>query len=173
MTVFYGHIHQEHHHTTGAIAHHAARSLIFPLPAPGSVPKKAPVPWDPAHPRRGLGLREVGASGPQRALALEELSMEGAAASPARVVPITAERFAFTPSRVELKVGEPVILELRSRDRKHGIRAPELGLDAVIPAGKTTRVELVPRRAGTFAFHCSVFCGSGHEDMGGQFVVTA
>jgi len=59
VTVFYGHIHQEHHHMTGAIAHHAARSLIFPLPAPGSVPKRAPVPWDPARPYQGLGLREV------------------------------------------------------------------------------------------------------------------
>ena len=59
VTVFYGHIHQEHHHMTGAIAHHAARSLIFPLPAPGSVPKRVPVPWDPARPYQGLGLREV------------------------------------------------------------------------------------------------------------------
>ncbi len=59
VTVFYGHIHQEHHRMTGEIAHHAARSLIFPLPAPGSVPKRAPIPWDPAEPYRGLGLREV------------------------------------------------------------------------------------------------------------------
>jgi 3',5'-cyclic AMP phosphodiesterase CpdA len=77
VTVFYGHIHQEHHHKTGDIAHHAARSLIFPLPAPMSVPKKAPVPWDPEHPRRGLGFREIAASGSERALALKEDSMEG------------------------------------------------------------------------------------------------
>lgn len=59
VTVFYGHIHQENHHTTGKIEHHSAKSLIFPLPAPGSVPKKAPVPWDPEHPSRGLGYRRV------------------------------------------------------------------------------------------------------------------
>jgi hypothetical protein len=59
VTVFYGHIHQEHHHTTGHIAHHSAMSLMFPLPAPGSVPKKAPVPWDAARPYRGLGWRDV------------------------------------------------------------------------------------------------------------------
>jgi hypothetical protein len=59
VTVFYGHIHQEHHHMTGAIAHHAARSLIFPLPPPGSAPKRAPVPWNPSEPYKGLGLREV------------------------------------------------------------------------------------------------------------------
>jgi 3',5'-cyclic AMP phosphodiesterase CpdA len=59
VTVFYGHIHQEHHHATGHIQHHSARSLMFALPAPGSVPKKAPVPWDPAAPYAGLGFREV------------------------------------------------------------------------------------------------------------------
>jgi predicted MPP superfamily phosphohydrolase len=59
VTVFYGHIHQEHHHTTGHISHHAASSLMFPLPAPGSQPKRAPIPWDPARPHRGLGSRSV------------------------------------------------------------------------------------------------------------------
>ncbi len=59
VTVFYGHIHQEHHHATGHIQHHSARSLMFALPAPGSVPKKAPIPWDPAAPYHGLGFREV------------------------------------------------------------------------------------------------------------------
>lgn len=58
-TVFYGHIHQEHHFTTGRVAHHAARSLVFPLPAPGSAPKRAPLPWDPASPDHGLGWRSV------------------------------------------------------------------------------------------------------------------
>lgn len=59
VTVFYGHIHQEHHHMTGHIAHHAANSLIFPLPVPGSQPKRMPLPWDPAHPNKGLGFRSV------------------------------------------------------------------------------------------------------------------
>ena len=59
VTVFYGHIHQEHHHMTGHIAHHSAKSLIFPLPAPGSQPKRDPIKWDAEHPYRGLGFREV------------------------------------------------------------------------------------------------------------------
>ena len=64
VTVFYGHIHQAHHHMTGAIAHHAATSLIFPLPAPGS-PDHKPMPWDPAQPYRGLGWRQIEAGGSQ------------------------------------------------------------------------------------------------------------
>src|ERR1043165_4005237 len=62
VTVFYGHIHQEHHFKTAHIEHHSAKSLIFPLPAPGSQPKRAPLPWDPAQPYRGLGWREIEAA---------------------------------------------------------------------------------------------------------------
>jgi hypothetical protein len=63
VTVFYGHIHQENHHTTGAIAHHAARSLIFPLPPPGSQPKRAPLAWNATGPDHGLGMRELKGKG--------------------------------------------------------------------------------------------------------------
>ena len=57
VVVLYGHIHQENHHMTGHIAHHAAKSLVFPLPAPGSQPKRTPLPYDAAMP--GLGTRDV------------------------------------------------------------------------------------------------------------------
>src|SRR3979490_2105443 len=47
LTVFYGHIHQEHHHMTGHIAHHSAKSLIFPQAAPGNAPRRPPpLPFD-------------------------------------------------------------------------------------------------------------------------------
>jgi 3',5'-cyclic AMP phosphodiesterase CpdA len=59
VTVFYGHIHQENHFTTGTIEHHSAKSLVFPLPAPKSQEKRTPVAWDPAVPFKGLGFREV------------------------------------------------------------------------------------------------------------------
>jgi len=62
VTVFYGHIHQEHLQMTGHIAHHAAKSLIFPLPAPGSAPKRQPIPWSAAEPYKGLGFRSVEAA---------------------------------------------------------------------------------------------------------------
>jgi hypothetical protein len=62
VTVFYGHIHQQHHHQTGRIAHHAANSLIFALPAPGPGTDHKPQAWDPEHPYRGLGWREVASS---------------------------------------------------------------------------------------------------------------
>jgi hypothetical protein len=62
-TVFYGHIHQEHHQMTGKIAHHAAESLIFPFPLAGSQPKRTPVAWDAMHPFKGLGFSSAQSQG--------------------------------------------------------------------------------------------------------------
>ena len=78
VTVFYGHIHQEHHHMTGHIAHHSAKSLIFPLPAPGSQPKRTPLPWDPAQPYKGLGFREVEAERAPAKYVITELPVQKA-----------------------------------------------------------------------------------------------
>lgn len=72
VVVFYGHIHQENHHMTGHIAHHAAKSLIFPLPAPGSQPKRVPLAWDTAAPYRGLGFREVETKGAAPSYEIDE-----------------------------------------------------------------------------------------------------
>ena len=65
VTVFYGHIHHEHHYRTGHIEHHAARAVMFPLSPVGTADIKTQLPWDPAQPYRGLGFRtvEAGASG--------------------------------------------------------------------------------------------------------------
>ncbi|MEO5693818.1 MAG: metallophosphoesterase [Usitatibacter sp.] len=78
VVVFYGHIHQEHHHMTGHIAHHSAKSLIFPLPPPMSQPKREPIKWDPANPYRGLGFREVEAEAGSKKYELDERAVKGA-----------------------------------------------------------------------------------------------
>jgi 3',5'-cyclic AMP phosphodiesterase CpdA len=78
VTVFYGHIHQENHRMTDHIAHHSAKSLMFPLPAPGSQPKREPVAWDPAQPYRGLGFRNVEAEVAKNEFAITELPVQKA-----------------------------------------------------------------------------------------------
>ena len=75
VTVLYGHIHQEHHHMTGHIAHHAAKSLMWALPEPGSQPKKTQIPWNAAEPYKGLGFRNIEAEVSQAKYKLEELSI--------------------------------------------------------------------------------------------------
>jgi 3',5'-cyclic AMP phosphodiesterase CpdA len=68
VTVLYGHIHREDAREVGRVRHLAARSLVFAFPAP-SAPEKKPLPFDPGHPFRNLGLRVVhaGAGAPAAA----------------------------------------------------------------------------------------------------------
>lgn len=77
VTIFYGHIHQEHHQKIGQISHHAAKGLMFPLPAPGSVPVKNPIPWDANQPYRGLGFRNVEVKVKETRCAISEFSVRG------------------------------------------------------------------------------------------------
>ena len=88
-----------------------------------------------------------------------------------RIVQITARRFEYTPRRITLKRGEPVVLELTSLDRDHGFRSDDLGIRADVKPGQTTRIRLVPAQVGRFPFACDVFCGDGHEDMAGEIDV--
>lgn len=89
-----------------------------------------------------------------------------------RVVTVVAERFQYTPAEIRVRKGEPVVLEFTTRDVTMGFNAPELGVRADIVPGQVVRVRLVPDQAGTFTFHCDIFCGSGHEEMTGTIVVT-
>lgn len=75
VTVFYGHIHQEHHQKTGHIAHKAAKGLMFKLPAPGSVPVKKPIQWDANQPYEDLGFRSVNAKA--KGYTISEFTVKG------------------------------------------------------------------------------------------------
>jgi cytochrome c oxidase subunit II len=97
----------------------------------------------------------------------------GAGETPEHVVQIVARRFTYSPDVIELQLGVPVVIELTSADRDHGFSVPDLGLRIDVEPGKTARVRFVPSKVGTFAFHCDVFCGSGHEEMAGRIVVFA
>lgn len=105
------------------------------------------------------------------ALAVLLSAAAGHGAAP-RVVKISAKRFEFTPSEVRIKQGETVVLELTSEDRVHGFNLPAFKIRKDIVPKEVTRVTLTPGEAGTFPFHCDVFCGDGHEEMTGALVVT-
>jgi cytochrome c oxidase subunit II len=85
-------------------------------------------------------------------------------AAPQRIE-ITAQRFVFKPGEITVKVGQPVVLVLKSTDVGHGLRVRDLGIDIKVKAGETAQVTFTPRKTGDFVGHCSVFCGSGHGSM--------
>ena len=89
-----------------------------------------------------------------------------------RTITIVAERYEYSPAKVVLKKGEPVILRLVSRDRLHGFNVKALNVRADVMPGEEIKVRVVPDKVGSFPFKCDLFCGSGHGDMGGIIVVT-
>ena len=95
-----------------------------------------------------------------------------ASAQSDRVIKVRAKKFVFTPNRIMLRKGEPVVFELTTEDVFMGFNLPELGVRADIVPGRTSRLRLTPPQAGTFDFICDIFCGDGHENMHGQLVVS-
>lgn len=89
-----------------------------------------------------------------------------------QVIKITAKRYEYNPSTITVKKGGAVVLEFTSLDRLHGFNCPGLGIRTDIAPGKITTLRFVPQKAGTFPFHCDIFCGSGHEGMTGTIIVT-
>ena len=101
------------------------------------------------------------------------IGLRAAAQPEERVIKILARRFTYTPNKLNLKKGVPVVLELTTADVLMGFSAPDFDVRADIILGQVAKVRLVPDKVGTFTFLCDVFCGSGHETMNGTIIVVA
>ena len=90
-----------------------------------------------------------------------------------RVIRITAERFSFTPSRIEIDPGEEVEVRIKSDDTSHGFRIVGADTDVTIPKrGKgDIVVPLKFDKPGRYVFECSRMCGAGHNFMRGEVIV--
>jgi cytochrome c oxidase subunit 2 len=104
--------------------------------------------------------------------ALVRVGIAQVAAEP-RVIPMTARRFVYEPNEIPLKVGERVVVTINSVDFVHGMNIPDLGKRLDLVPGRVTRLELAPQAPGVIDFVCDNFCGDGHEEMHGRFVVSA
>ena len=96
-----------------------------------------------------------------------------ASQSDERVIKISAKKFEFNPATIQLRKDVPVTLEFTTEDVVMGFSAPDFGVRTTIVPGKVAQLRLQPDKTGDFAFHCDVFCGSGHEDMTGTITVVA
>ena len=87
------------------------------------------------------------------------------------MIQITAKKFEYSPKDIKVKKDVPVVLEFTSLDRLHGFNCPGLGIRSDILPGTTTQLRFIPKKVGTFSFHCDNFCGIGHEGMTGTITV--
>jgi len=90
-----------------------------------------------------------------------------------KVVQVTAERFAFTPSQIKVKRGTVIEFRLRSDDTNHGFHIVGSDARVIIPKRGRGDATLVFRAdtAGRYTFECSKMCGAGHSFMRGLIVV--
>jgi heme/copper-type cytochrome/quinol oxidase subunit 2 len=96
-----------------------------------------------------------------------------ASAQAPRVIRVSAERFAFTPSEVVVEKGTTIEFHLTSDDTDHGFRIVGTDLNAEIPKRRRgeTVVHYVADSVGTFVIECSRPCGAGHTAMRATLVV--
>lgn len=80
-------------------------------------------------------------------------------------IEISAKRFSYEPSEINLKKGETVVLVFTSQDTTHGIEIKELGVKGELHKDKPVKFTVTPTQTGTFTGKCSHFCGRGHGSM--------
>ena len=82
------------------------------------------------------------------------------------------QTFVFSPSVVTLKKGVPTTIHFKATPgAPHGLSVPEIGLKPVVITSAGTSATVTPKKAGTFAAHCTIVCGAGHDHMAMKFIV--
>jgi cytochrome c oxidase subunit 2 len=90
-----------------------------------------------------------------------------------RVIRVSAERFAFTPSEIVVERGTVIEFHLTSDDTDHGFRIVGSDVNAEIPKRRRGEavVKYVADTVGRFVIECSRPCGAGHTAMRATLVV--
>jgi cytochrome c oxidase subunit 2 len=95
-------------------------------------------------------------------------SQEGAAR---RAFQVSARKYAFTPSVIEVRQDDLIRITLRSEDIPHGFTVDEYRIAKRVGAGQTVTFEFRADRAGTFSFYCNLSLDEGCRNMRGQLIV--
>ena len=158
-------------------------SLVLLLSACASQPSDESVPMDSAMPAIDSDVDEMMVKDDEEeTMDSDDAMMPSSSAmmkkedgammrSETKVVTVTATNFAFTPNMIRVKKGENVQLNFAGAEGSHGVVIKDLGINVSFAAGQTKSIDFPTDQAGTFAFKCSVPCGSGHKDMIGTIVV--
>jgi len=88
-----------------------------------------------------------------------------------KIIKMTAKKWEFSPNPIKVKQGDKVRLEIESIDVAHSFALPDFNIDQRLEAGEKVVVEFLADKKGTFDFHCTIFCGTGHSNMNGQLII--
>ena len=88
-----------------------------------------------------------------------------------RVFTITANRFAFTPQRIEVHQGDVVLITLKAVDMPHVIAIDAYRIAKRAAAGKSAVIQFRADQIGTFPFYCNLTTDDHYKQMKGTLVV--
>lgn len=99
-------------------------------------------------------------------------SQAGGGSEKTREIQMTAKKYEFSPSTVEVAAGTKIVFKITAQDREHGFEIVGVANSCVsIKKGETATVEYLAEKPGTVEFDCCVYCGSGHRNMKGKIII--
>jgi cytochrome c oxidase subunit 2 len=88
-------------------------------------------------------------------------------------VHLLAKMWAFDPPEIRLPPGADVDLYLSAQDVTHGLYIEHTTVNLMAVPGAVNAARVHFDRAGTYAMICHEYCGVGHQNMAGKFVIGA
>jgi cytochrome c oxidase subunit II len=82
-------------------------------------------------------------------------------------IKVMAKDFEYDKKEIHVKKGDKVRITLQSDDGGHGFALPAFNVN--IQGNKSA--EFIAAKTGTFEYHCSIVCGTGHSKMTGKLIV--
>jgi heme/copper-type cytochrome/quinol oxidase subunit 2 len=88
-----------------------------------------------------------------------------------RRIAITARRYTFEPSRIEVDQDDLVQVELRTEDIAHSLTIDAYRIAKRVSPGAPVVFEFRADRAGTFPYYCNLQIEEGCRKMRGELIV--
>jgi cytochrome c oxidase subunit 2 len=88
-------------------------------------------------------------------------------------VHLVAKMWAFDPPEIHLPPGAEVDLYLTAQDVTHGVYVQHTGVNLMAVPGAVNAARVRFDRPGTYPVVCHEYCGAGHQNMAGAFVIGA
>lgn len=76
-----------------------------------------------------------------------------------------------TNNEIRIPTDRPVYFHITSQDWLHMLHVPDLGLKQQAITGQYNTIKTVAYEEGSHQFYCTEYCGVGHSQMNGEFIV--
>lgn len=118
-------------------------------------------------PATAEGIDVSGGNGPEDKTEAEK---EAGSAEASKTIKVDAKNFSFSPTKITVKKGESVKIQLVNAEGFHDFVIDEFNVKTEkIGANQTAEVTFTPDKTGSFEYYCSV---GSHRQMGMKGILT-